>query len=192
MRLPVAPARSWSSTPLDARKYASVIAPPLLGSAAFPVLADAAYPMPGAEPPVLALVLAFLVGRRVLLYSWAACAVELAALRSVDASPSLGHRLERVTKEGAAPLAVDLGEGSEARAVVQVLDETTPVQQAAALPLLLGVTLLAAFVLTVGPQAPAGGGGSADQLVLDGRRQGGGGGDRATLERRHVPLLRQR
>ena len=169
MRLPSIAPTAWPSTPLDARRYASVLAPPLLGSAAFPALADAVRPVPGAEPPAFALVLAFLVGRRVLLYSWAVCTVELAALRSVDASPSLGQRLERVTKEGAAPLTVDLGEGSEARAVVQALDETTPAQQAAALPVLLGATLLAAFVLTVGPQAlaPAGGGGAEDQLALE-------------------------
>ena len=63
MRLPTIAPTSWPSTPLDARRYASVLAPPLLGSAAFPALADAARPVPGAEPPAFALVLAFLVAQ---------------------------------------------------------------------------------------------------------------------------------
>lgn len=99
------------------------------------------------------LLLGFLLAKRLGLYSLAITTVGLAALRSGDADPALGARLKSVTAEMIGPLPAADSMLAESEEIATALDRTSSSQQAAALPLLLGL-VLAGSTAALMPAAP--------------------------------------
>jgi len=139
----------WPSTPAQAlTQHLPLLALPSAAAAvALPDLYDAFRAAAPAENlgPLLALLLA----KRATLYACALSTVYVAAMRSGDASPGLGERLEAITAEAVSPATLPEGQSAEVRAVAESLDATPQAAQAAALPLVFGALLASAYASTI-------------------------------------------
>eukprot|EP00966_Prymnesium_polylepis_P025507 588563-Prymnesium_polylepis.1 len=149
----------FPTTRIDAVRHAGLLAlPPALGPAVVPPLAAAYQASTDAlGSQDLPLLFGLLLTKRLVLYTMAVGAVGLAAVRSGDAAPGLGTRVRDVTREMLLPsVQEDSALEREYAPLVQELDSSSGAQQAAGLPLLLGVLLVgsAAVASVLGPAAP--------------------------------------
>jgi hypothetical protein len=154
------PAKSNSLSKVSRLQYAWFFAGLPGGSAVFPLLVDAAQSA-SEQSDRRALIIAFLILKRVYLYAWAVSIVDMAARRSKDIAQGLGERIQELNTElfsGMVSQTQMLSlESSEAKAVYTSLNNLDGKNQAAALPIFLTLSLAASFALTQlsGAGAPA-------------------------------------
>ena len=154
------PAKSNSLSNVSRLQYAWFFAGLPAGSAVFPLLVDAAQSA-SEQADRRALIIAFLILKRVYLYAWAVSIVDMAARRSKDIAQGLGERIQELNTElfsGMVSQTQMLSlESSEAKAVYTSLNNLDGKNQAAALPIFLTLSLAASFALTQlsGAGAPA-------------------------------------
>ena len=141
-------ASAWPTTPLDTLSHLPLLAlPSAISFAALPLLYSsyqAAAPADNLVP-----LLSLLLAKRLTLYACALSAVYVAAMRSSDAPPGLGQRLEVITADAVRPLSLPEEQTAEVKAVTTQLDQTPESAQAAGLPILFGVLLFGAYVTNV-------------------------------------------
>eukprot|EP00277_Geminigera_cryophila_P011512 CAMPEP_0179454812 /NCGR_PEP_ID=MMETSP0799-20121207/38764_1 /TAXON_ID=46947 /ORGANISM="Geminigera cryophila, Strain CCMP2564" /LENGTH=173 /DNA_ID=CAMNT_0021253241 /DNA_START=263 /DNA_END=785 /DNA_ORIENTATION=- len=120
-------------------------------SAMFPALVSAAQAA-STQDERRTLIIAFLIMKRVYLYSWAVSIVDVAARRARDVPRELGERVQQLNTELFSGVLserqmkeLDSKEAVEAYSQLNKLEGTT---QAAALPVFLGVSLLASFAIS--------------------------------------------
>ena len=150
----------FPSTPAAAAVHLSALALPSAGGAALlPVLTSqyeaAAATFPSGSLEVLTPLLALLLGKRCVLYAVAVTTVWLTAMRSVGTADGIGSRLEAVTADAVLPAALPNETAAEVQEVARALDGTPEASQVAALPVVLGVLLLAASYAASGGAGPA-------------------------------------
>jgi len=160
MRAPV-----WPLSPVNAAAHASALFLPAAGSVAVLPALDAAYHASSTAngSTDFALLLALLLGKRVCLYTTAAAAVAVGALRSSGSEPESGERLKSLTREiygSSAATSLESPDGDGAVEALNSLDESPALAQAVALPLVFSLLLLGSFVLLPSLDAgtPAGAG----------------------------------
>lgn len=146
MRLPSEGA--WPLSPLQAASHLPLLALPSAASyATLPLLYEqyrVALPADKLGP-----LLGLLLAKRLTLYGCAIATVFVAAMRSSDAAPGLGERLESITAEAVLPATMPESQTAEVSAVARQLDSSSQATQAAALPLVFSLSLASAYAFQV-------------------------------------------